>query len=95
MDGQGKVEGLIKAEGRAEFYPTSQCPFYTIPTGDNSVYGDQLYVTLKNIAENKGTFSGKAKWCTDGLSALPEKNEVRDFSGTVFPSSEQYQLATF
>lgn len=51
---QGKVDGLIKAEGKAEFYPSSQCPYYTIPTGNNSTYGDQLYLTLKNIAENKG-----------------------------------------
>lgn len=54
VSGQDKIAGLIEAEGRAEFYPTSHCPFYTIPTGDNSTYADQLYVTLKNIAENKG-----------------------------------------
>lgn len=51
---QDKVAQLIKDNGSAEFYPTSQCPFYTIPTGNNSTYGDQLYVTLKNMAENKG-----------------------------------------
>lgn len=52
---QGKVASLIKEQGQVEFYPTSQCPYYTIATGNNSTYGDQLYVTLKNIAENKGT----------------------------------------
>ena len=37
-----------------EFYPKPECPFYTIPVGSNSAYGDQVYVTLKNVAENKG-----------------------------------------
>ena len=45
---------LIKKQGHFEFYPISQCPYYTVPTGSNSAYGDQLYVALKNIAENKG-----------------------------------------
>ena len=52
---QAKVAALsAKVENRPEFYPTSQCPFYTIETGNTSAYGDQLCVTLKNIAENKG-----------------------------------------
>lgn len=52
---QDKVAELIKDNNDiAEFYPTSQCPFYTIPTGNNSTYGDQLYVSLRSIAKNKG-----------------------------------------
>ena len=41
--------------GKPEFYPTSQSPVYNIETGRNGAYGDQLYVTLKSVAENKGT----------------------------------------
>ena len=50
---QGKVQDLTKGH-TAEFYPTSQCPFYTIETGRTSTYGDQLHVTLKSLAERKG-----------------------------------------
>lgn len=58
---QDKVASLIQKEkGIPDFYPTSQCPFYTVPVGSNSTYGDQLYVTLKNIAENKGRAT---LWC--------------------------------
>ena len=51
---QGKVKSLTEAEKTVEFYPKPECPFYTIPVGSNSAYGDQVYVTLKNVAENKG-----------------------------------------
>jgi hypothetical protein len=52
---QGKVASLVGEQGGVvEFYPTSQCPYYIIPTGSNSVYGDQLYVTLRTIAGDKG-----------------------------------------
>ena len=49
---QGKVQDLTKGN-TMEFYPTSQCPFYTIETGSTSTYGDQLHVTLKSLAERK------------------------------------------
>jgi hypothetical protein len=52
---QEKVAKLIKERaGEAEFFPKSQCPFYIIESGSNTTYGDQLYVTLKSIADNKG-----------------------------------------
>jgi len=49
------VQDLTKGRA-AEFYPTSHCPFYTIETGNTSTYGDQLYVTLKSLAERKGIY---------------------------------------
>ena len=52
---QGKVQGLTKGH-TTEFYPTSQCPFYTIETGRTSAYGDQLHVTLKFLAARKGAY---------------------------------------
>ena len=54
---QGKVKSLTEAEKTVEFYPKPECPFYTIPVGSNSAYGDQVYVTLKNVAESKGMIS--------------------------------------
>ena len=55
---QEKIRGLVdKVGGKPEFYPTSQSPVYNIETGRNGAYGDQLYVTLKSVAENKGTYT--------------------------------------
>ena len=51
---QQKVKDITTKSRTIEFYPESQCPFYTIETGRTSAYGDQLYETLKNVAENKG-----------------------------------------
>ena len=51
---QDKVKTLTQEANTVEFYPKPECPFYTIPVGSNSAYGDQVYVTLKNVAENKG-----------------------------------------
>ena len=48
------MKGLTEEKGVTEFYPTSQCPYYIIETGQNSAYGDQLFATLKTLAEYKG-----------------------------------------
>ena len=50
---QAKVQGLVDA-GTAEFSQTSHCPFYTLETGQQSAYGDQVNVVLKSVAEKKG-----------------------------------------
>jgi ADP-ribosylglycohydrolase len=45
-------------ETAPEFYQGSDgCPFYHIPCGKQSCYGDQLYVLLKNVVATK-TFDG-------------------------------------
>lgn len=51
---QPKVKALTEEKGVIEFYPTSQNPFYTIETGLFCPYGDQLFLTLKTLAECKG-----------------------------------------
>ncbi len=52
---QSKVADLAaKVADGPEFYPTSHCPFYTMDAGSTSVYGDQLCLTLRCIAENRG-----------------------------------------
>nr|XP_054755327.1 crystallin J1A-like [Lytechinus pictus] len=50
-----------------EFIPNSICPFYQIPTGKNSAYGDHLYVLLKSVVENRGFNENAYK---EGLKAM-------------------------
>ncbi len=50
---QDKVKTLTSS-GPVEFYPSPQCPYYHVPTGVNSAYGSQLFVTLRDVAQNKG-----------------------------------------
>lgn len=51
-----KEEDLAKAvEGvDPEFLPKSVNPFYTLPTGQQSPYGDQLIIMLESIVACKG-----------------------------------------
>jgi len=35
-----------------EFWPKSHCPFYTLPTGSLSCYGDELKTSLSTLAES-------------------------------------------
>ena len=39
------------------FFPVSHNAFYTIETGSQSPYGDQLFVQTKCLAKCKGTLS--------------------------------------
>ena len=50
-------EALAKAvEGvNPEFLPKSVNPFYTLPTGQQSPYGDVLLVMLESLVACKGT----------------------------------------
>ena len=49
-----KLVKLTEEKNCVVFYPESHCPYYTVPTGSNSAYGDQLYFTLKNVLDTKG-----------------------------------------
>ncbi len=60
---QDKVKTLT-ATGPVEFYPTPQCPYYHIPTGNNSAYGSQVFVTLRDVATNKGDTHTYVRTCT-------------------------------
>ncbi|PVD22152.1 hypothetical protein C0Q70_17957 [Pomacea canaliculata] len=49
-----KLKRIIGEKEEVEFWEPSQNPFYCIPTGSFSCYGDQAYVILKSLVENKG-----------------------------------------
>ncbi|XP_050409605.1 crystallin J1A [Patella vulgata] len=51
---QKKLDDIIGRKEEVEFWPTSHNAFYTLNTGQNSGYGDQPYVILKSLVENKG-----------------------------------------
>ncbi|XP_064384497.1 crystallin J1C-like [Halichondria panicea] len=46
----------ITSTGTIAFVPEPHCPYYHIPTGTNSAYGAQVFVTLREVATNKGVF---------------------------------------
>jgi len=45
---------LIEGQTEIEFRDPSANPFYRIPTGSNTCYGDQAFVMLKSLVDNKG-----------------------------------------
>ncbi len=47
----------ITSTGTIAFVPEPHCPYYHIPTGTNSAYGAQVFVTLREVATNKGDLS--------------------------------------
>ena len=47
----------ITSNGTIAFVPEPHCPYYHIPTGTNSAYGAQVFVTLRDMAANKGDHS--------------------------------------
>lgn len=48
-------EVLARAGGNPEFVAPSANPFYCLPTGRQSPYGDQLLVMLESLVACKGT----------------------------------------
>ncbi|XP_060078009.1 crystallin J1A-like [Ylistrum balloti] len=51
---KNKLDNLIGETEDITFWEPSANPFYCIPTGRQSGYGDQAYVILKSLVENKG-----------------------------------------
>ncbi len=49
-----KLDTIIGKNEEIEFWTPSANPYYTIPTGKNSAYGDQAYVLLKSLVQCKG-----------------------------------------
>ncbi|XP_033731119.1 crystallin J1A-like [Pecten maximus] len=49
-----KLDNLISQTENIAFWKPSANPFYCIPTGRQSGYGDQAYVILKSLVENEG-----------------------------------------
>jgi len=51
-----KIQKLICGTANPEFWPKSESPFYTLPTGANSTYFDLSLVILRSLNHNSGVF---------------------------------------
>ena len=51
-----EIQKLIGAKADPEFWPKSESPFYTLPTGANSAYFDLSLVMLRSLGQNSGVF---------------------------------------
>ena len=52
---EDKLKGIIGSKEEVEFWEPSQNPFYRIPVGQQTCYGDQAYVILNSLVEKKGS----------------------------------------
>lgn len=48
------MEAVLEGLDHPEFRPTSANPFYNIPTGQQSPYGDQLITMLESLVASNG-----------------------------------------
>lgn len=48
------MESVLEGLEHPEFRATSANPFYSIPTGLQSPYGDQLIIMLESLVASKG-----------------------------------------
>ena len=53
-DQQSLQRAVVDSPQCPEFLPVSANPYYTLPTGSQSPYGDQLMVMLESLVECKG-----------------------------------------
>jgi len=51
---KGDTMKEIVGDKNPEFWPESKCPFFTVPTGSLSCYGDELATTLSSLAATDG-----------------------------------------
>lgn len=49
-----KLDALLKGAEQVAFWEPSANPFYRLPSGSQSCYGDQSFVILKSLVESKG-----------------------------------------
>jgi len=53
--GHWKLSGdVIAGDCSPAFYPSSKCPFFTVSTGANSCYGDEMKTCLAGLADQDG-----------------------------------------
>merc|ERR1712172_324879 len=53
--GHWKLAGdKVEGDSSPAFYPTSKCPFFSLPTGANSCYGDDTRTCLSAMADKEG-----------------------------------------
>ena len=51
-----KLKGIV-GDKDPVFWPESKCPFFKVPTGRNSCYGDIVGVSLKSLVDRKGDYA--------------------------------------
>lgn len=51
---QKTLDDVLEGSSQPEFWPESQCPFYTIPLGVPSNYNDMVLTSLSSLYENNG-----------------------------------------
>ncbi|XP_030836087.1 crystallin J1A [Strongylocentrotus purpuratus] len=73
---QEKLAAEVSKHPTPEFLPEGICPYYKLPTGKNSAYGDHLYVLLKSVVESKGFDVGAYK---AGLKAMFGPGSAYDY----------------
>jgi len=92
---------VSSASMQPEFYSPPQNPFYSIPVGSNTCYGDQIMALLESLAESKGwnpndyikrlvAVFGPGTPYEQGMSGrnqLPIKNPWRNKALTLFVDS--------
>jgi len=49
-----KLNSILGDKKEIAFWEPSSNPFYCIPTGSQSCYGDQSFVILKSLVDNDG-----------------------------------------
>ena len=58
-DPEAMKKAVAECPDAPEFLPVSTNPFYCLPTGSQSPYGDQLVVMLESLVECKGQLAHK------------------------------------
>ncbi len=58
-------------EKNPEFWPECKCPFFTLPTGRLSCYGDEVATTLRCLAQRDGEVDVKAITSAIGKMTRP------------------------
>jgi hypothetical protein len=61
----------IVGEKNPEFWPECKCPFFTLPTGRLSCYGDEVATTLRCLAQRDGEVDVKAITSAIGKMSRP------------------------
>lgn len=49
-----KLKTILRQHPVTEFLEQSYCPFYKLPTGKNSCYGDQTFCLLQSVVDKEG-----------------------------------------
>ncbi|XP_069120775.1 crystallin J1A-like [Argopecten irradians] len=88
-----KLDNLIGQREDIAFWEPSANPFYCIPTGRQSGYGDQAYVILKSLVENKGLDVQSLKDAT--YKFFGPESEYENSVNSIYKEKSDAQKNTF